>query len=172
MNLNVLISLIEEAFENVELGDGIGLSEAQAIDDYMTEDIIKEARKNDETRVWRNLDAGMLDRYYSSPSFFDDKGMRFHIPAYMIADLMGLLKTADPVFFLWHGLTTDESVQDSESIKWRDYAKDRFKLLNSAQRRAVREYLMFRLAGNHINAAEIELAIKNYWKMDNPGEKV
>ena len=52
---------------------------------------------------WRTLDAQMLDAHYSALSFFSEAGFRFFLPAYLIADVRGELRTADPLFHLTGG---------------------------------------------------------------------
>lgn len=45
---------------------------------------------------WQSLEADFLDAHYSALSFFSEAGLRFFLPAYLVADLRGELKTADP----------------------------------------------------------------------------
>ena len=78
---------IREAFAGVALGDGIGLWQGQALDDYADDAIIAESRSRDETEEWTRLSAGDLNRCHSSLSFFDAAGMRFHLPAFLLSEL-------------------------------------------------------------------------------------
>ena len=48
MGKDHIIESIKTAFRDVKLGDGIGLWEAQAIDDYESEDVQRKKRENDE----------------------------------------------------------------------------------------------------------------------------
>lgn len=84
---DILISEICEAFKRVKLEEGIGLNEAQGIDDYEDQDSCKMLREKDEKEDWSKISVQELNRCYSSLSFFDKKGMRFHLPAFMIADI-------------------------------------------------------------------------------------
>ncbi len=91
-----------------------------------------------------------LDRYYSSLSFFDADGMRFHLPAYLVADLECRLQTADVLFhlvYMAHG------------------AASRFDTLSPAQREAVRDFLLLRLSDPHrgFERPMIEAALRDYW---------
>ena len=163
-----LIELIEEAFKDVQLGNGIGLKQAQAIDDYESEEVVLSARKEDEKLNWQHIDPEMLDKCYSSLSFFDAEGMRFHIPAYIINDIKGLLQTADPTFHLWHGLDIKESdvketIKRKDDAKWWNYAIERFNILNATQRNAIREYLKFKMQNDDFSKKQIERALKNFW---------
>ena len=81
-----LISEIKEAFKNVLLDGGIGLSEADAIDGYRDETLKAACRAKDEKLDWNSIPSCELNNYYTSLNFFDAKGMRFHLPAFMISD--------------------------------------------------------------------------------------
>ena len=168
MTNNELIELIQEAFKDVQLGNGIGLKQAQAIDDYESEEVVLSVRKEDEKINWQHIDPEMLDKCYSSLSFFDAEGMRFHIPAYIINDIKGLLQTADPSFHLWHGLDKKESdvrktIETNDDVKWWNYTIERFSVLNFAQRNAIREYLKFKMQNDDFSKKQIERALKNFW---------
>ena len=82
-----IINQITVAFAGVDLGDGIGLLEAQGLDDYASDDERRELRSRDEKEDWRRISPADLERCYSSPSFFDSKGFVFHLPAFLIAEL-------------------------------------------------------------------------------------
>lgn len=61
-------------------------------------------------RDWRDIEAPFLDAHAGALSFFSEGGLRFFLPAYLVADLRGQLKTADPLFHLVHGFS-DITVQ-------------------------------------------------------------
>jgi len=122
-----LINIISSAFEGVTLENGIGLDEAQAIDDYKTLEQRKLQRSNDEKENWQNIPVSELNRCNSSLSFFDSKGMRFHLPAFMIADVKNLYN------FGMSFCLTDLS----------DYSKAMFSLFTQEQREAVRCFLNY-----------------------------
>jgi len=79
---------IGEAFMGVCLGQGVGLREAQGLDDFASKERCAEYRATDE-RLSGRPRADDLNRCSSSLSFFDAEGMRFHLPAYLLCDLMG-----------------------------------------------------------------------------------
>lgn len=141
--------LIRTVFRNVRLGDGIGLSEANGLDDRADEKTLAGYRLNDEKLNWSKIPPSDLDSYNCGLSFFDAEGMRFHLPAYLIADLEG---TVDHVI-VFH-LTYFE--HDATS---------RFSLLSDSQRAAVREYLLLRLsdADYEFDHPLIETALDKYW---------
>ena len=85
--LDPLIREITEAFEEVHLGDGIGLLEADGLDDYASDAERVELRLRDEKTDWQRIDPKMLNRYYVAPTYFDSRGFVFHLPAFLIAEL-------------------------------------------------------------------------------------
>ena len=85
--LSFAVQRIQEAFKGVVLGDGIGLREAQSIDDYANTVDREEARKLDEKCHWQKIEIGLLNKCYAAPTFFDARGFVFHLPAYLVAEL-------------------------------------------------------------------------------------
>lgn len=149
MDQNELIEEIKRVFQNVMLEDGIGLSEAGAIDDYETDEVRAKCRLNDEKENWLNIASADLNKYHSSLAFFDAKGMRFHLPAYMVAELKG------EYFFGMAFTLTHLS----------EYTKAQFSEFNDEQRRVVREFL-FWLAANEdyeYNLPQIQRSLREYW---------
>lgn len=141
--------LIRDAFRGVTLGGGVGLWQGQGIDDYEDAETIAAYRERDEKDDWSRIPVDELNRCHSSLSFFDAEGMRFHLPAYLTADLEGTFEQ-DVIFHLSY-LTDD--------------ALSRFALLTPAQRAAVREYLFLRLADDRykFERPQIETALTEYW---------
>ncbi|CUX08827.1 hypothetical protein G6L67_09225 [Agrobacterium tumefaciens] len=80
---------VREAFAGVTLGGGVGLSEVQALDDYANNEVRAACRAGDEKNDWAAIPVEDLNRHSGSPAFLDAEGMRFHLPAYMTADLDG-----------------------------------------------------------------------------------
>ena len=99
--------LIRAAFSGVTLGDGVGLCEAQGLDDYEDDATLAKLRRRDETQDWLRISVEDLNRCYSSLSFFDAEGMRFHIPAFLIADLEGTFNQ-EVIFTLCYPLRQSE----------------------------------------------------------------
>jgi hypothetical protein len=146
-----ILNLVRTAFRNVVLGDGVGLWQGQGLDDYADSRTLESYRAQDEKSDWSAISVEQLDRCYSSLSFFDAEGMRFHLPSYLSADLQGELRTADVLFTL----TCFEYLGTS-----------RFENLNAAQRNAVREFLLLRLSDSDYEFSHpmIECALRDYWK--------
>jgi hypothetical protein len=148
-NKDHLILQITTAFNNVKLEDGIGLSEANAIDDYKDEAFKNECKKNDEKLKWSAIPSTELNEYYNSLSFFDSKGMRFHLPAFMICEIKGEYRFGMS-FVLTH---------------LSDYTKSQFSLLSKAQKQAVKLFLeyLFEHPDYEYEKPEIKRAIEEYW---------
>ncbi len=146
-----LISTIHEAFKDVVLGNGIGLSEADAIDSYSDMEFRLECRQKDEKYHWTEISSEALNTYNCSLNYFDAEGMRFHLPAFLIADIKG-----DYRFGMSFTLT-----------HLSEYSKSQFELLNKHQRRAVKMYLDYMLEQpNYLSErSTIVSAIDNYWSV-------
>ncbi|MCZ7450978.1 hypothetical protein O8B93_25730 [Agrobacterium rhizogenes] len=112
---------IRDAFTGVTLGGGVGLNETQALDDYASNEVHAACRAADEENDWVAITLEALNNHSGSPSFFDVEGMRFHLPAYLIAYLDDDYKHE----FAQHLLASPE----------------KFRLLTPAQRNAVELYL-------------------------------
>jgi len=149
MKTEVLIEIIKKAFAHVKLEDGIGLWEAQAIDDYEPKLIQEEKRATDEKEDWTSISHQDLQRCHSSLSFFDAKGMRFHLPAFLVASINE--QVDDPVFHLIH--------LDC-------YAKSKLTELSFEQRGAVSTYLAWCLEHNEYEFEKltIQKVLDEYWK--------
>ena len=144
-----LIVIITNAFSGVTLEDGIGLDEAQAIDDYKTLDERAEKRSNDEKECWSNISFSELNRCNSSLCFFDCNGMRFYLPAYMIADIKN-----EFMFELMFSLTN-----------LNDYSKSQFSSFSINQREAVRCFLnyVYECPGDSYYDESIVDALLGFW---------
>lgn len=140
---------IEEAFRGVVLGNGIGLKEAQGLDDYADEATLVEYRSRDEKLDWAAIPAVDLNQCYSSLSFFDAEGMRFHLPAFLIAESNGLFKQ-DVIFTL--------TCFDFGNLS-------RFSHLSREQRAAVRQFLLLPKSspGREFVQPMIDQALAGYW---------
>lgn len=140
--------VIEAAFAGVTLGGGVGLQEAQGLDDYADAATCAAYRASDEKDDWHRISAEALCRCNSSLSFFDAEGMRFHLPAYLVADLRG-----DYGFGMAFCLT-----QISDYDRY-------FRLLSDAQRKAVRSFLLHILDDRdyEFDRPHILRALDEYW---------
>ncbi len=145
-----LILEIKEAFKGVILEDGVGLSEADAIDSYAETHVKAECRQNDEQHDWCAIPSSALNKYYSSLCFFDAKVMRFHLPAFMLAEING-----EYCFGMSFALT-----------HLSDYTKSQFELLSKRQRETIRLFLIYlsEEPNYEFKKPEIKRAIEGYWQ--------
>lgn len=142
-----LIQDINEAFQGVKLEDGIGLWEGQGLDDYATNEECRKLREQDEKDDWHKISLIDLYKCSSSLSFFDAKGMRFHLPQFLLFDLDVFEKKQDELyrqgkleathcpdiyFTLTYNLDSDYSVK-------------RFSALNNEQIQCVIDYFYFKI---------------------------
>lgn len=144
-----IIRDIEGAFAGVTLGGGVGLKEAQGLDDYEDEATRAQYREADEKENWLAITSEQLNACNSSLSFFDAEGMRFHLPAYLISDLRGEYNFG--VDFCLTYL--------------KQHCREQFSLLSEEQRAVVRAYLQFLLedAEYEFERSDIERALRIYW---------
>ncbi len=148
---------IEDAFAGVTLGAGVSLHEAQGLDNYADATTCAAYRANDEKNDWHHISAHALNRCNSSLSFFNAEGMRFHLPAYLIADLHG-----DYGFGLAFCLTHHS-----------DHRISQFVLLSPAQRAAVRLFLLHILEepDEEFHRADIIRSLAEFWTDTTVGLK-
>ncbi len=64
-----LCNIIGEAFAGVKLGSGIGLQEAQGLDDCEDDATRARYRASDEKENWAHISVSELNRCYSSLSY-------------------------------------------------------------------------------------------------------
>ncbi len=131
-----IIQIIRDAFQGCTLGRGVGLYQGVGIDDYEDEEELQRLRSNDEQYNWDAILVKRLNQCYSSLSFFDAEGMRFHLPAFMISEIMGSSGNADIIFHLTSFVTAE--TQEAEA-----YSKAKFAALNKQQREAVGLFLLY-----------------------------
>jgi hypothetical protein len=143
-----VIEQIREAFKGVILGNGIGLLEGNAIDDYAGEITRKTCREQDERLNWEAIPVKALNECYWCLHYLDAEGMRFLLPAFLIANIKREI-LIDPLFVL---------------TEVADYEK--FALFSSVQREAVRNYLLYaRDDPNHQgDRPNMDLSIEAFWK--------
>ncbi len=135
---------------------------------------------------WSQLDPKVLDANYNALSFFSEGGFRYFLPAYLIADLQDLLKTADPVFHLTNGFSDkvvkipagqriyEKTIGKSAFVNprrygamtWHDHARFQLSVFTREEAGAIVAYLEHkRDADPHgLNAEEINAALDSFWR--------
>lgn len=127
----VLLRQIENAFEGVTLEDGVTLHQTIVIDNYGCGDPLTEQIAGDERLDWRKL---IDDRELQAVDgvggmcFFDAKGFRFHLPAYLSA------VAKNPECSIEESLLFQLTHLD-------DYQRKRFAILDTRQRKCVWAFL-------------------------------
>ena len=161
---------IREAFAGVEFpGDWCLINSREGTEPMLLE---REFKGKDD---WKGLDPSFIDQapdgFGTALSFFSDEAFHYYLPAYLLADLDGLLKQADPVFHLTHGL---ERTSRQEKVNprrygertWFDYARHKFAMFNQSERAAITAYLQHKRSTDALTGPEksrIDDAISNYW---------
>ncbi len=118
---------------------------------------------------WTLLEASWIDTaadgYASALSFFSDEAICFYIPAYMVADVQGALRNADPIFHLTHGfdeLSQDQVIGGRTPGTWGEYARQRWSHLTPPQALAIVHFLEWTCANDTL-AQTARQALKAYW---------
>ena len=154
-----IAQIINEAFAGVTLGDGVGLWWGQVLDDWsMPASIANYRAKHESTEErldWRRIPAEDLNYCASSLSFFNAAGMRFHLPAFMLAELRGEFNQT--VIYPLTGVCNDEKLSG--------FCKKKFTMLDAKQRMAVREFLLHVKddPNYEFDRPHIEKALQEYW---------
>jgi hypothetical protein len=96
---------------------------------------------------WQAFEPAFLDAHAGALSFFSPAAFRFYLPAYLVADLQGGLKTADPEFHLTHGFS-DNTVEIPTSLRLFKRTIGKFELVNPRRYGAMtfHDYARYRLS--------------------------
>jgi hypothetical protein len=139
-----VVTQIEDAFIDMQLGDGIGLFEANGLDDYANDEELRQYRAKDEKLDWRRISHSDLERCNSSPSFFDAQGFLFHLPAFLIAEL----NDKHPYGFI------DRLIRSEEHPKgWRNLLTEKQRNAIIATLELIREHPNYERNVNDIDAS-------------------
>jgi hypothetical protein len=150
--VKTLISEICEAFDGTTLADGTTIHEADLEGAYSEDSVRLEARGKDSETNWQSVSDRKLERFHSALSFFDVRGWKFYIPAYMIWSLRN-----------WR--TTDSLTADS--VIWgfelrNEYRLPRFESLSERQSKVVLAFLQHFC--KYSWDPDAEKSINSYWK--------
>ncbi|MBE7467898.1 MAG: hypothetical protein DPW09_00735 [Anaerolineae bacterium] len=179
-NPELTIQTIREAFgQNEYPGDNFLQGSFEGCEPY--EEIEPFKGKSD----WQIVAPSLLDQHYTALSFFSEAGLRFFLPAYLIADLRDELQTAEPLFVLIHGFsevtiehqtktrlfkrTTGQTVllnpRRYGAMTFYDYARFRLSIFTREEAQAIVAYLHYKQAADpyQLHRQEIEAALNLYW---------
>lgn len=137
MTKDELIKMIEDAFDGVEQPQDVTLYVAEAIDEYRYNDLDEE-RKKDFFGRWQDIPLKHIEECQAALSYVTPIGMRFYLPAYMIAELNERRVTSHALSTLDHCPNNIErfSLFNKEQLRVcalfvKFYADDKSKLFNA-----------------------------------------
>ncbi len=161
----LLIEQIAKAFEGVTREDGVSLHEARAIDDYEGDEGRAAARKKDTDCRWQDVPDEWIEYFSDVLSFFDAKGFRYYIPAYMIWSLKNYRATQSMSLH-----STIYALQIYQCPNSNPY--EPFSLLSAAQSKAVCDFLRFMATygADWVDAGAARRALNQYWSRWGTGE--
>jgi len=114
---------------------------------------------------WKTLEPAFLDG--AGLGFLSPQAFRFYLPAFLLADLDGLLLTETPSFRLSHGLDNVGKVNRVNplhygELTWFESASERFSAFTRGEARAVVDYLR-RCAAQDGSDSALGEAVMNFW---------
>ena len=121
---------------------------------------------------WRLLDPSFLDRspdgFGTALCFFSPEAFGYYLPAFLLADLDGVLRQADPTFNLWHGLDDeyrDRPVNERRygRLTWHEAISERFAAFTAVEIDAIVAYLRYKAARTELWRPKIEQALNSFW---------
>ncbi len=135
-------------------------------------------------KEWQTVEPAFLDAHAAALSFFSEAGLRFFLPAYLIADLQNRLLYADPLFQLTHGFfdgPTESPIAAFSlprsgkvallnprrygAMTFYDYARYRLSIFTREEAAAIVTYLKYKrdVADSSFEKDGIEAALKLFW---------
>jgi len=134
---------------------------------------------------WTKIAPEVLDAHSGSLNFFSEAGLRFFLPAYLIADLKGQLQIADPVFSLVHGFSNSSiphNIGDQEFLRvtgkdafinprrygaltFHDYSRYRLSIFTREEAGVIVQYLEYERDNDpeSFDQEQIEAALNAFW---------
>jgi hypothetical protein len=133
---------------------------------------------------WQELTAEFLDQHAGALHFFSEAGLRFFLPAFLVADLRDELKHADPLFTVTSGFTdlTIEITKKNRkfliksgrsqllnprlygAMTFLDYARYRLCIFNREEAAAIVAYLEYKKSLEKMERDRIEVALNDFWR--------
>jgi hypothetical protein len=136
---------------------------------------------------WRIIHPDFLSFNYACLSFFSSAGFRYFLPAYLVADVMELESSSDPVFHLTYGLVEENTAAIIEDLAQSgdlsgeilefarkneqkpefdgfQLALEKFAPFTLAEKQAIVAYLDYSAQNNPYARERIESALERYWR--------
>ena len=164
MNKTELRLIIEKAFVNVTLGDGISILQSEVIDKYgegYTDTEFAALPRKEITEDWRKLTLSDLNR--CQIAYLDDKGFRYYIPALMCS----IWESFDRNEMRVIGTLGSLYPRNDQVGGLKEYILKRYEILNLSQRQAIALFLQNLPQLVQLDISEqkvIERALRNYWQ--------
>jgi hypothetical protein len=179
-DIELIINIIYETFANNDYpGDDYLVGSTEGSEPY------EEIEPFKGLFDWVKIDPQLLDQHSGALNFFSEAGLRFFLPAFLIADLNDELLIADPLFILTQGFS-DISVEHKigerkfirktgknafinplryGSMTFFDYAKYRLSVFTQDEARAIVLYLRYKQSVDElgIDNERIQAALDLFW---------
>lgn len=168
-----LLHQIWWAFRKVRLEDGISMTQARAMDDYMSPEQCQKARRADQEESWTDLTDDKIEKYNDVLTFLDTKGFRFYIPAFMRWVLRHPDSSCSANFCtIWAlspylSLSTDaitDDACDSGHFELSNWRVEKYASLTAEQRQAIKSFLEFVTRSDPDGLGRsARVALDHYW---------
>jgi hypothetical protein len=135
---------------------------------------------------WQSLAPDFLDAHAGALSFFSEAGLRFFLPAFLMADTQEQLKSADPAMLLTHGFSDVEvrvTINDRDFVvrtgksvllnplrygaaTFLDFLRYRLSVFTREEAQAIVAYLEYKreLDARSPDRVRIDAALDGYWR--------
>jgi hypothetical protein len=133
---------------------------------------------------WQELTAEFLDQHAGALHFFSEAGLRFFLPAFLVADLRGELRYAEPLFTVtssFTDITIEITKKDRKfliksgrsqllnprlygAMTFLDYARYRLSIFNREEAVAIVAYLEYKKIRGEIERDRVEAALNDFWR--------
>jgi hypothetical protein len=176
---NAAGKLILDAFkENEYPGDAFLLGSRQGCEPF--DEVLPFQGKTS----WQELTSTFLDEHAGALHFFSEAGLRFFLPAFLLADLREELNYADPLFTVTSGFS-DVTVEIEKNgrkflIKsgksqllnprlygaatFLDYARHRLSIFTREEAQAIVAYLEYKREQHETDRSRISAALDDFWR--------
>ncbi|HEX7974171.1 MAG TPA: DUF6714 family protein [Anaerolineales bacterium] len=134
---------------------------------------------------WNEIEPSFLDKHSAALSFFSEAGLRFFLPAFLVADVQDQLTNADPLFHLTHGFSDEQVEHEVQghifvlhtgrsvlvnprrygAMTSYDYARYRLSIFSREEASAIVEYLKYKRENDElgIEKPRIDAALESFW---------
>ena len=154
-----IVDAIRSAFRGVARG-AITLHEAEAIDDYGSDDERAAARERDTERGWEEIPDAHVEECVYALAHVDPASWRYYVPRFMLWALHHF-RSSDSLISDFTVYTFDPSDTDPNL---REYDMARYRTLDAEQARVVCRFLRYMAQNDdHADASAANEALRKYW---------